>query len=54
MQEDSQEEQIKPLSPMETPDIPAVRFRAEVQKNMDVLLVRVIRTVSNAVGQTDS
>lgn len=51
MQEDSQEEQIKPFSLMETPDTPAVRFRAGVQKNMDVLLVRVIRTVISAVDR---
>lgn len=36
---------------MEIPDTPAVRFRAGVQQNMDVLLVRVIRTVSNAVDR---
>lgn len=47
---DSQIKQIKPLSPLENPDTPAVRFRI-VQKDMDVLLARVIRRVINAMGR---
>lgn len=39
------------LSSLENSDHPDVRFRLGVQKNMEVLLVRVIRTVLNAVDR---
>lgn len=39
------------LSSVENSDHPDVRFRLGVQKNMDVLLIRVIRTVLNAMDR---
>ena len=54
LQEGSQDKLMTLLSSVENSDHSDVRFRLVVQKIMDVLLVRVIRTVLNAMDrQTD-